>query len=56
MGALKEAAEKYPDAEAVMVLVLLKDGGQALIGSRASMYQKVWLVQFAQAWVNRWFD
>lgn len=41
--------------DCVMIVGLYKDGGQILEVSKSSGYEKTFMVQFANAWINNWF-
>lgn len=41
--------------DGVIVLALRKNSTQELFTSTMSMYEKVFLAAFLQAWVNKWF-
>jgi hypothetical protein len=51
--AAKEAVEQ--GWEAVVVIALDKDCRQSIRTSRTSMQEKVFMLQFFQAWISKWF-
>jgi len=54
-GTLQDMLKRAEHFDGVIILGLNKDGSQYLSASRFSMSDKVFLIQFAQSWVNRWF-
>ena len=55
-GVLEEMLKRAEHFDLVIVLALNKDSTQCLMTSHESMINKVFLVQFAQSWITRWFE
>lgn len=54
--ALQLMLQEADKLEGVMILGLTKEGGQMMQTSTMSGYQKGFLIQFATAWMSKWFD